>query len=377
MKTKLLFIIGSLEGGGAEKVLVDVLRNFNYSNYEIDLCLILHEGVYLQDIPSQVNIIPLYNKKKSRFILKLEQRIYRHFRISFFESGRIKRKVASKYNAIISFLEGEPLKFHSYISSRGTKNITWVHIDLLEYHNTVGYALSSKHELMAYEKMDEIVFVSKDAMRQFKRRFNLKAKHIVIYNPIDKDEIIKQSVNIGNRIEKEKFTICTIGRLCDQKAFDRFIRVAKMIKDAGVDCCYWIIGEGPLEKELQQQCDALNVSDDVHFLGFQKPPYPWLKETDIFLSTSIAEGFSLVICEALCLGVPVVATKCTGPIELLEDNTYGILTDHTDESIYAGLKKLIDDKELLKHYKDMSLKRSSIFDVNRTMDKIYSLFNER
>jgi glycosyltransferase involved in cell wall biosynthesis len=344
MKRKILFIIGSLAG-----------------------------GVYQQDIPPQVNIIPLYENKKNRFVSKLEHRIYRHFRISYFESARIKRKVADKYNAIISFLEGEPLKFHSYISSRGIKNITWVHIDLLEHYNTVGYVLSKKHELMAYEKMDEIVFVSKDAMKQFKRRFNLQAKHTVIYNPINQSEIIKQSIN--NDIKKEKFTICTIGRLCEQKAFDRFIRVAKMIKDAGIDCSYWIIGEGPLKSELQHQCDALNMSNDIHFLGFQKPPYPWLKKADIFLSTSIAEGYPLVLCEALCLGIPIVATKCTGPIELLEDNVYGILTDQTDESIYTGLKKLIDDKELLNHYKEMSVKRSSIFNVNRTMDEIYSLFN--
>jgi len=174
MKKKILIVMGSLAGGGAEKVLVDLLSNWDYSNFEIDLCLINGEGIYMSDIPKEVRVISLY---KNSLIKKIEHRIYRHLRFPFFESQRIKRKLKSEYDSIISFLEGEPLKFHSYIVKKAKKNITWVHVDLFEYHNTVGYAFSAKHEIASYKKMDSVIFVSNDALKQFEKRFR---KHRIV-----------------------------------------------------------------------------------------------------------------------------------------------------------------------------------------------------
>lgn len=370
MKKKLLFIIISLDGGGAEKVLIDILRNFDYSKYTIDLCLISRGGVYISEVPSHVKIIPLFHNDEG-LIAKIEHRIYRHFRFTLLESFRIRRKVARNYDSIISFLEGEPLKYHSYITSRASKNITWVHSDLLENYKTVGFSLSTKHEVNAYKKMDEIIFVSNDAMNQFKQRFTLNVNQRVVYNIIDKKAIIETS-NI-EIVEKKKFTVCTIGRLCEQKAFDRFIRVAKMAKNEGYDFDFWILGEGSLKEELMRLRDDLGLHKNVHFLGFKKPSYAWLKQADIFVCTSIAEGFSLVVCEALCLGKPIVATKCTGPIEILDQNKYGILTEHDDESIFQGIKMLVENVDLLKQYQKMAIERANIFNVQKTMQEIYSV----
>ena len=69
---------------------------------------------------------------------------------------------------------------------------------------------------------------------------------------------------------------------------------------------------------MYQLVSDLELRNVVHFLGFINPPYPFMKIADILLMTSKAEGFPLVLCEALCLGVPVIATKCTGPIEILD-----------------------------------------------------------
>jgi glycosyltransferase involved in cell wall biosynthesis len=371
MKKNILIIIGSLDGGGAEKVLVDILKFFDYTRFEVALCLFSKKGIYISEVPKQVRILPLYSNKNG-FLAKIEHRLYRHFRISLFESFRIKRKVAKHYDSIISFLEGEPIKFHSYIASRTNRNISWVHTDLFKNYNTVGYSLSAKDELNAYQKMDEIVFVSNDAMIQFKRKFTLKANHRMIYNPIDKKSIIETSAI--NSVVKEKFTICTIGRLFEIKALDRFIRVARMIKNVGFDFDYWIIGEGPLKEELLKLRDKLDLTNNVHLLGFKNPPSSWLKASDIFVNTSIAEGFPLVVCEALCLGKPIVATRCTGTVEMLGNSEFGILTDHDDESIYQGIKKLIDNPNLMKFYQGKAYDRSiELFDITKTMSEIYTI----
>jgi len=362
--------MGSLEVGGAEKVLTTVLNNFDSNKYELELCLINKKGNLLSVLTKNIKIISLY-KQSNSLLTKIEHRIYRHLRISFFEKLRIRLKIKKKYDVIISFLEGNPLKFHNYIIGRAKKNITWVHIDMFLYHKTTGYNFSEKHELEAYKNMDEIVFVSKMALNQFKKRFMIDAKYRVIYNPIDCKSIMNFAKT--EEVKKEKFTICSIGRLVPQKAFERFLRVAKKLKDDGYNIDYWLIGDGPQKAELNKLRLDLDLEKEFRLLGLKNPPYQWLSKADIFISTSLVEGYSLVICEALCLGIPVVATKCTGPIEILQHNKYGILTEQDDESIYKNLKSLLNDKKLLKHYQEKAKEGSTNFDVKKTMKEIYSI----
>ena len=119
--------------------------------------------------------------------------------------------------------------------------------------------------------------------------------------------------------------------------------------------------------------DELGLQNDVAFLGFEENPYPYLKQSDIFVSTSLSEGLSYVICEALVLGIPVVATKTSGGMELLEDGKYGILAEHDDASIYGAIKQLVDSDVLYKEYQAKSLSRAKIFNIEDTMAQFYDI----
>ena len=159
----------------------------------------------------------------------------------------------------------------------------------------------------------------------------------------------------------------SIGTLNSVKAFDRIIRIAKRFQEEGYHIHFQIIGEGGEEKQLKKQCCELGVQDIVSFLGFMSNPYPYLKESDIYVSTSRSEGFSLVICEAMCLGIPVVATPTAGAVELL--------VGYDDDSIYQGLKKLINDKQLRQQYAKKAILHSEIFKADEVMRKVYELFD--
>ena len=98
-----------------------------------------------------------------------------------------------------------------------------------------------------------------------------------------------------------------------------------------------------------------------------------LKESDIFISTSVSEGFSLVICEALVLGIPIVATNTAGALELLEGGEYGVITEQNDLSIYVALKKYITDETLRTEYHKKSLLRANIFEVQSVMSRFYEV----
>ncbi len=367
MKKKILFIITSLGGGGAEKVLITTLKNFDYSRFEVHLCMISKWGLFINDLPKEVKVFYLYEDPNSLYT-KVSFNLYSRFRISTLEKMRIRSVVDKSYDTIISFTEGRTLKFHGYIVNRAKRNVTWVHTNMFNNHYTIGDVLSAKDEEATYRSMDCIVFVSNDAKTQFQKLYKIENEQIVILNPIERESIIEMSKL--KEVEKSKFIIGSVGRLCKEKAFDRLVRVAAMVRDSGYDVEFWILGEGDKRELLESEIKRLHLEETVKLLGFHNPPYPYLAKFDIFLSTSLVEGYPLVVAEAFCLGVPVVATKCTGNIELLDNGRYGILTENSDESIYNGIKRLISSNTTLQHYQTLSQIRAKSFNVKDRVNQI-------
>lgn len=372
VKKEVLFIIESLRDGGAEKALLTLLKHFDYNKYNISLCILFAEGIYWDEIPSQINSIIILYKKQNSFFRK-SFRYYNRYGNTLLLKYQIRRKVQQKYDTIISFLEGRSLLFHNLIRKKAKKNITWVHCDLLNYHWTLRDLYNQEHESKYYSNMDKIVFVTSQAMENFAKIFHSEVTKECIYNLIEREKILELSNSYS--ISNSCFTVTAMGSLFKVKAFDRLIRIAKMFKDEHYSIQFQILGIGEEKQKLSDLCNILGVQNIVSFIGFKKNPYPYLKNSDIFISTSISEGFSLAICEAMSLGIPVVSTKTAGAIELLENGKFGILTEHDDKSIFESIKKLIDDEKVREHYQNMSTIRSSRFSINDTLNKIYNLIN--
>lgn len=376
MKKRILFIIPSLPGGGAEKVLIDILKHFDYTSYEVTLFVEYKEGTYMDDLPYEIRLLALHPKNTIWF-----ERLHRILRVfhcyAFFHALVYKRLFLNilkedKFDTAISFMEGSAVKFHSYITHKVANNLSWVHIDLKQKHWSLDFFQNSEDEFKTYLNMDKIVFVSEDAKKNFLKLYAINSdKCTVVYNLIDKNVI--QRLSVSGNVTKRKFTICMVGRLNRQKRYDRALRVAKLLKDAGHDFDLWIIGEGSLEDSLKAMSSEYNVNDCVHFLGFKKPSYTYMKASDLFLNTSEAEGYPLVICEALCLGLPIVATSISGANEILAQSEYGLLVSEKEEDIYKGIKRLIDDTDLRRKYSQQALLRAEMFNVPETMKQIYKL----
>ena len=139
-----------------------------------------------------------------------------------------------------------------------------------------------------------------------------------------------------------------------------------------MDIEFWILGIGPLESMLKEQARKVGVEDMVLFKGFKPNPYPYMQTADVFLLTSDTEGYPTVICEALCLGKPIVSTNVTGADELLA-NGIGVICDYDVEKIADMLEELIKSPEMLANYANVSNKRGRKFDKSIVMEHIYSI----
>lgn len=372
-KKKILFIMHSLLGGGSEKVLLTILDNMNYSLFDVELLLIYNEGVYLQNVPKEVKVRYLYRQSLS-FREKIDYYVFRKFGSYCGYKQLMRFTVRKHYDTIISFLQGYTLRFHSYVLDKADKNISWVHTDLLNNHHTVGHLFTEELEEKAYSMMNEIVFVSNDAKLQFEKLYpNNITKKEVILNPIDYDYISSYKREYNIDFGKICFNIVSVGRLGNEKGFDRVVRLAKNLKDNNYNFHITIIGEGEERDKLEGLIADYGLQNYVSLPGFLKPPYLKMAEADLFLMTSLAEGYPLVLCEAFCLGLPVVFTKVTGSIELIDNDMYGILVDHDDESIYQGVKRMIDNEQLRLHYHEMSLERAEMFNIEKTMQEVYNV----
>lgn len=371
-KKDVLFVIPHLNGGGAEKVLLDILNNFDYEKYNVDLLVFFQEGVYIKYIPKNVNT--KYIIKQIKAINKIPGKVKNLFGIFIKNFGMkklYKAYVKKEYDIEIAFLEGMATKFVAASNNKKSKKIAWVHIDLFSNHWTKKYFKSLKEEIDTYKIFEKIICVSKDTKRAFFEMFGEMNNVEVIYNPLDIDKIKKMGSEGINK--KEDFIICTVGRLVPQKGFDRLITVTKRLIDEGYKYQLNIVGCGGEKKKLLELINSYNIQEYVRLVGFDENPYKYIKESDIFVCSSRNEGFSLVVAEALILNKPIISTRCAGPVEILNDGEYGIITENSEQGLYESIKLLYHDKNKRNYFIEKSNERLKFFSLKDKMEQINNL----
>jgi glycosyltransferase involved in cell wall biosynthesis len=366
---KLLISIDNLGGGGAEKVLINLLKKLNKDKYNITLLLLFNEGVYLNEVPTHIKVKYLFNTKSNLF----RRIIYKMFK--YLSAKTLYKKfIKESFDIEIAFLEGSTTKLISGSNNPKSKKIAWVHTDISTYHWTKHYYKSDEEEKQQYKKFNNIVFVSNDAQKGFEKTLNIHDHLSVIYNPIDAEDIIHKSKE--ETIVYNTLTVCSVGRLMEQKGYDRLINVHAKLINEGIEHNLVLIGDGEKKERLKQLCQDLEVVNSVHFLGFQSNPYKYLNAADLYVSSSRTEGLPLVVAEALILGKPVISTRCSGPVELLDNGKYGMIVENSEEGLYKGVKQLLLSKDERRKYELLSGQRKSFFNIDKIMFQIEDLIED-
>lgn len=371
---KVLFFLESLGGGGAEKVLVNLIKGLDKSKYNITVKVMSDVGVYNDEIAEIIkykSIISGKNYGKNIFhniFYKIK------YKLIYLLPKKIIYKIIAreKYDVEVAFIEGFATAVISESKNKLSKKIAWIHVDPIERNYADAYFKNLEEHSQCYKKFDKIVCVSKSVEKSTIKKYGITLNNIMTqYNPIDEDDIKKRANEKINILDSSAIKFITIGRLVEQKGYDRLIRVIKRLKEEydGVFQLL-ILGDGEKKKQLEEYIKENKLTNIVKLQGFVKNPYPYLKNSDLFICSSRAEGYSLVIAESLILNVPVISTKCSGPNELLDFGKYGMLVENDEDSLYLGLKNIIDDRNKLKELKKKSQKRSEIFNYKKTIERI-------
>ncbi|MFR3271126.1 MAG: glycosyltransferase [Faecalimonas sp.] len=370
MKKKILFLINSLRDGGAEKILVDIVNHLDPNKYDIEVRLIYKRGVYFDRLNRNVKLSFIsgeigttHAKVVSRLLPILNsEMLHRIF-------------IRGKYDIEVAFLEGYATKIIAG-APKGVKKIAWVHCDVTKTEWINGVYRTDAQFSDCYRKIDKTICVSKTVKEAFIERFGEVTKLMVKYNPVDDKKI--RELSQGKVIlqpNENKITLVSIGRMTYPKKFIRLLEAVNNLLKQGYRIELWILGDGEERNKLESFVKEQEIQDAVIFTGYLKNPYPYIRQADLYVCSSIYEGFSTAATEALVLGTPVLTTDVSGMREMLGDSEYGLITENDDLAFENGLRKLLDNPELLKYYRAMAQKRSSYFEMENRLKEIEKLFN--
>lgn len=367
---KVLVLMPNLQGGGAERVVLDVVSSLNSreNNLRIDICLI--KDIIDYSVSEQVSISSFYKllEKDERLRFAIHKAIYKFL------------KIAIHYDIIIGGLELTP----TYITTLAAKilnkkHIGWIHTDLpsyLVYQNKIHTFVCP----LIYRFSKNLVFVSKSAKDRFENKIlnSGKIKKTVIYNPINVEKILELSNETIEDNIPEDYLIY-VGRLEYQKGVDILIKAYyEVVKSRpNIKTKLLIVGKGKEEDRLKNLTYSLGLGDRVVFLGFKENPYPYIKKSKLLILPSRLEGFPVVILEALALGKAVVASNCfSGPSEILENGKYGLLVEPENvKDLKNAILYLLNDKNR-KIFEKRSRLRALEFNIESISSKWELFLNE-
>ena len=336
---KVLFFLESLKGGGAEKVLLDIVKYLPVDEYQIKVMLVTDNGVYDEEIKNHCayesilhteqyksNIAKrLFYSLKYRWIYKCSpDLIYRKY-------------IGNEWDIVVGFVEGFATRIIACADSNYVKKVAWVHVDPLEREYADSYFKSLEEQKRAYGGFDKIVCVSNSVAESFKKKWGIQDKVVTQYNTVDKANIIKKACE---PIEIEKMwqvQFVASGRLTVQKGFDRLIRIMKRLKQyCHEDFGLIILGQGEEKETLEIQIEKENLKDSVKLLGFKNNPYPY---------------------------VAIISTNCSGPNELLDNGKYGLLVNNEEDALYDAMLSALQNHEMINELQKKAKERSDWFDV--------------
>lgn len=330
MTSSLAIFIPSLDGGGAERVMLNLADGFATQGAKVSLVLVKAEGPYLSQVPDRVELVTLGNQKKLLLsFLDLIDYLRREQPVAMLCGQEDANIVALWARQIVAVSTQMIVIVHNHLS-RDAKTATLLKRKLTPYLVRWFYPWA-----------DKIVAVSQGVAEDLVEIGLPKDKIKAIYNPVVTPELRhKADVPLSHPwfAPCQPPVIMGAGRLEDQKDFPTLIRaVAKLQQQRPVRLM--ILGEGANRSELEALIRELDLTESVAMPGFVSNPYTYMARAAVFVLSSSWEGFGNVLVEALAVGTPVVSTDCkSGPAEILEDGKYGKLVAVGD---VAGMAEAI------------------------------------
>jgi glycosyltransferase involved in cell wall biosynthesis len=325
-RISVLFLIPSLQGGGAERVFVSLLRHLDRNKFSLSLAVVdARHDVYRELVPKDVEFIDLDCSRVRQALPKILRLIYRRRpNVVLSTLGHLNLALA-----IIQPLLPRSVRFVARES---------IVVSLLSLSYKVPFWWNWAYRCF-YKRFDKVICQSYDMKNDLIETFGLpESKTVVINNPVDIQYIRKMAADKlpsdlfeSNVLGEGKIHLVAAGRLVHQKGFDLLINALAICRNNNFFVT--ILGDGEARDELLQLSNDLDVAHQIRFVGFQANPFSIIARADAFVLSSRFEGFPNVILEALACGTPIISTPAMGGVREILSGLDGCLIT---EDVSAG-----------------------------------------
>lgn len=338
-KKKVLFIIWSFSyGGGAEKILANIVNNLNYEKYDIDVLEYLHADK-MEPVNGNIKILPpIVDITRQDMFSKIYNKLMNSASIKLFPGLIRKMHLRKTYDVEISFNYLIP----TFLLSRNSqKRIAWIHSSIYDLEENK--RLKNKQR-KALSSVNKIVAISNATEKSIASVFpEYKDKIIKIYNGYDFSGMVPEGTVTD-------FQLLYCNRFDENKDPLRFIRIVKRLNDLGLSVTAKMLGTGDLFNEAVRLIRDYKLEAQIECVGYKKNPYAYYKHCKVFCLTSHSEGFPTTLVEAMYFGKPFVSTPVAGTDELSQNGNCGFVARDEEESAI----KLLDLLTTSELYKNMS-----------------------
>ena len=362
MKPLILFVLADLEVGGAQRVILTVIRHLDRQRFVPHLVIAGKQGPLRREIPDN---IPVHDLKVSRVRYALPALL----RLCW--SLKPDRVVSTLGHLNLLLLASKGFFPKGTSLTVREANTASIRLQYTEFPGIYRWLYR-----MLYPLADTVVCNSQYMSHDLVEHFSLKPDLIrIIPNPVDVERIKRRLGENSSPIVKRRCDIVAVGRLSYQKGFDLLLRAFhRALKDtAGLHLT--IVGDGPEEKKLRRLADELFIADSVDFAGHKDNPFPYMAAADFVVLSSRWEGSPNTVLESLVCGTPVLAFDCPGGTrEILRDGENGWLVAPADwETMGRTIVDLVEGKRWI-HLKNNSLlpKAYRCEDVVRQWEKLFT-----
>jgi glycosyltransferase involved in cell wall biosynthesis len=312
-KIKICFIIPTLTQGGAERVLVTLIKHLARSKFQISLMVVnMHEQMYLKEIPSDVNIIDLKSKHVRTALPKVIINLWK------LKPDKVMSTIGYLNLAIgmVRPLLPKNIQFFARETIVVSERIKRIKLPKLWRFWYCHY----------YPLFNKVICQSRDMLVDLCDVIGDDRNLVLINNPIDRHAItdlatIKSLDSTNFFKDKSKIYFVAAGRLIDQKGFDLLVQAVAIASDPRIKLA--ILGYGPLKQELLKLIERLGLEKNVFLVGYQENPYPWISQADAFILSSLYEGFPNVLLEALACQTNLISTPAPGGTKEILDKVPG------------------------------------------------------
>lgn len=387
-RIRVLLLLPSLHGGGAERMAVHLMRHADPTQFDVRMGLLRRAGPYLSELdPARVDASPFGQRFLDYDGINAE--IYNPLRllpgVALAPANALALVRRFRPHVVMSFLKGMSLITQAAVTMYGRHRVRWI---AREGNNTLAVlrselgnpvALASVKRLMAfcYGSADRLLTISEDMARDLIRDLGLRPERVrTIYNCVDIASVHKRAAEEPALPVRGPFLVY-VGRLHPQKGVDILLR-AYASSRAREQYRLVLVGDGAQRAELTALAERLGVADHVTFTGFVENPWSYMTRARAFLLPSLWEGFGNVVVEAMACGAPVVVTDCDfGPREIVRHGESGLVVKAGDA---AALSAAIDHVALADSLRDGFARagqlRARDFDLPVVVKRYGDLFRE-